>query len=407
MSALQKRLLLLIGVVLGLQTGMNLVKYALELQSGGRFGGDFICFWQAARHVRAGEIAAIYDPDGWRRLVAAGRVREFDWFVYPPFALIGLWPLGRLSYGAAVLAWSLAPLPAYFGLVQRLARRAGLGAEATMCAAALALPFLSANLFSGQTGAVVAVLFLAAAWLWPDRPILAGVLVGLMAIKPQLGLLLPFALAAAGRWRTIAAAAATVLGLAAAATLWLGPAVWADYARMTGLFGEVIGHGYGGLKPIALGPYGALRAAGAPLGLAAAVQGVVSLAVLAAVVRAFRRSSAAPERLDPRLGALAVGALLATPYSLVYDTPLLIAAILPLLARAWREGWDSLDLAAMTALVVLPFATPLAMRADIPFGPLALLLAFVALHRRAALVAARSTSESRQRESAGAPILAP
>jgi hypothetical protein len=87
-------------------------------------------------------------------------------------------------------------------------------------------------------------------------------------------------------------------------------------------------------------------------------------------------------RLDLRLGALATGALLATPYSLSYDTPMLALAILPLLARAWRRGWDGLELAAVTALLVSPFVTPLAMKAHLPFGPAALLLAFGALYRR-------------------------
>ncbi len=39
------------------------------------------------------------------------------------------------------------------------------------------------------------------------RPVLAGILFGLLAYKPQFGLLIPFVLAASGRWRTFAAAA--------------------------------------------------------------------------------------------------------------------------------------------------------------------------------------------------------
>src|SRR5688500_2921624 len=104
MSALQKKLLLLFALLLATQTGANLVKYAFELQAGGRFGGDFISFWQAAHRARAGDIAAIYNPDAWRSVLAAGKPRELSWFVYPPFALLGLWPLGSLTYGAAVLA---------------------------------------------------------------------------------------------------------------------------------------------------------------------------------------------------------------------------------------------------------------------------------------------------------------
>jgi len=41
------------------------------------------------------------------------------------------------------------------------------------------------------------------------RPILAGVFIGLLAIKPHLALLFPVALIAIGAWRTLLAAAVT------------------------------------------------------------------------------------------------------------------------------------------------------------------------------------------------------
>ena len=136
---------------------------------------------------------------------------------YPPYALALLWPMGELSYNSAVIWWSLVPLPLYAGLVALLVRR--LDREAwiplTVVTCAFALPFLSVNLFTGQIGAIVAILFLAAAYFWSSRPILAGICIGLLAIKPQMGVLIPFALLAAGQWRTIWAAAATIAAMVA------------------------------------------------------------------------------------------------------------------------------------------------------------------------------------------------
>ena len=40
------------------------------------------------------------------------------------------------------------------------------------------------------------------------RPLIAGILFGLMAYKPQFGLMIPIALAAGGYWRSFSAAAA-------------------------------------------------------------------------------------------------------------------------------------------------------------------------------------------------------
>ena len=402
MTASPKKLLLLFAAFLALQTGVNLARYFSELPQGGRFGGDFICLWNAAQRARLGDIPAIYNPDAWRNALSVAAPHNLFWFVYPPFALLGLWPLGRMTYNEAVAWWSLAPLPFYFALVWVLAKRSGLEGKAALAGGdwtprllafavvgAFALPFLSANLFSGQTGALIAVFFLAAAYFWRDRPILAGICIGLMAVKPQLGLLLPFALAAAGQWRTIAAAAATIMALVAAATLWLGAAIWNDYARILELFGSFMGRGYAGIRQLALGPYVSLQGAGAPILVAALLQAVISLAALAVIVRVFWRTDAGqadrkPDdgRLDLRLGLLAAGALLSTPYSLSYDAPVLVLAMIPLLARAWRTGWDAVELVSIVSLVMLPYAQPLLAGYHVPFSLCALSLMFCVLYRR-------------------------
>src|SRR6185437_7428179 len=51
------------------------------------------------------------------------------------------------------------------------------------------------------------------------RPVLSGILFGLLAYKPQFGLLIPVALLMAGQWRAISAAALTVIALMAVTTL--------------------------------------------------------------------------------------------------------------------------------------------------------------------------------------------
>ena len=65
------------------------------------------------------------------------------------------------------------------------------------------------------------------------RPIVAGILFGLMAYKPQFGLMIPVVLAASGRWRTFSSAVATVALLAAAATLVFGWQVWHAFLEST------------------------------------------------------------------------------------------------------------------------------------------------------------------------------
>jgi alpha-1,2-mannosyltransferase len=419
MSPLQKKLLLLFAMCLATQASANLIKYFHELSDGSRFGGDFISFWNAAHRVRHGEITAIYDPDTWHRILSTNTTGIISWFVYPPFTLFGLWPLGDATYNEAVLAWSLVPLAFYFGLIVLLAKRSGLGAganpacennwsrtQAYAVLIAFSLPFLSANLFSGQTGALIAVFFLGAAYFWPTRPILAGICIGLLAIKPQMGLLMPFALIASGQWRVVAAAATTVLSLIVLSTIWLGAAIWTDYLRMSQMFGHFVGRGYDQIQQLALGPYVSLQGAGMSAALAGLLQVVVSVAVLTVIIRGFSRWKSNKQelgkedgRLDLRLALLAAGTLLTTPYSLSYDTPLLMLSVIPLLARSWRDGWDGIELASVTALLILPYAQLLAIGSHVPFAFLALLLWFGVLYRR--------FQKERPTQPAGLQILVP
>src|SRR5690242_18028640 len=97
MSVLQRRLMLLVALALVIQAGLNLVSYVIVLGPHGLFGGDFLAFWNAARHVYAGQRSAIYDAAHWRAVFGHTGVRLL-WFPYPPFTLFFLWPLGALSY---------------------------------------------------------------------------------------------------------------------------------------------------------------------------------------------------------------------------------------------------------------------------------------------------------------------
>src|SRR6516225_5841230 len=91
---------------------------------------------------------------------------------------------------------------------------------------AAAFPAVFVNVGHGQNGFVTAAL-LGGALHWLDRkPWIAGILIGLLAYKPQFGVLIPLALLAGQRWSCIGAATATVAGLIAISLLTLGEGVW-------------------------------------------------------------------------------------------------------------------------------------------------------------------------------------
>ena len=118
---------------------------------------------------------------------------------------------------------------------------------------------------------------------------LAGVLFGLLTFKPQLGVLIPVALVAAGLWRAIAAAACvTALARVVASGLVFGFDVWpawvhqmADYASGYDVVVDLMPTIYANVRETArAGPLGAV-----------VVQLVRRLAVAVVVWRAFRAAS--------------------------------------------------------------------------------------------------------------------
>ena len=61
------------------------------------------------------------------------------------------------------------------------------------------------------------------------RPIAAGILFGLLAYKPQFGLMIPLVLIASGRGTAFRAAAVTVAALVLVSTMAFGPKVWSAF----------------------------------------------------------------------------------------------------------------------------------------------------------------------------------
>jgi hypothetical protein len=66
-------------------------------------------------------------------------------------------------------------------------------------------------LISGQSSFVTAAMLLTIFACLDRKPVLAGVLLGLLTLKPHLGLLFPVMLAVSGRWRVFLVASATAL----------------------------------------------------------------------------------------------------------------------------------------------------------------------------------------------------
>jgi hypothetical protein len=363
---------LLIGLLSPL---VVMAAFTAAASASGRPYGDFFAMWSFARFALSHPAAQIYDSASLLAFQhAIGPGRDFSPFPYPSFYLLFLLPLGLLPLGAAWILWSAAGLAAYLAAIFAGRRWNG------------ALPFVLLSpasmvaLASGQNSLFSAALIIGGMRHLSAKPLLAGVLLGLAAFKPQLGLLIPLALIAARAWRSLAAGAATILALGTAATLAFGPGVWSGWLGALGRqWTDYVAEGNVTrlkMPTIAAG----LEGAGASQALALGAQLAALLVVAVTVWVIFRR-----RRDGLATAALFAGCFVATPYALFYDLPLAAFAILLAVIESQRIGfgWSLGEVAVLLAAYLAPYALFLIGASSFPIGAIAPVLLFAVLARRA------------------------
>lgn len=146
---------------------------------------DFISYWAASVLALGGNAAGAYDIQV-HKAVQDG-VALFDPlmpFPYPPPFLVMIFPIGLLPYAVAPAVWIAGTYALYFAAAKRLFPNSGW--------LVAAFPPVLLNAIMRQNGLLTAAFFIGGALFLPKRPFVAGLLFGCL-IKPQLGLLLPFA----------------------------------------------------------------------------------------------------------------------------------------------------------------------------------------------------------------------
>ena len=289
---------------------------------GTAIGRDFLNTWMGGRSALAEGPAAWFDFRVYNDLLRAlvGITESYFWS-YPPHILLFIWPFGLMPYLPAFVLWTLG------GFALFLYAAASGGVERKHLLFVAVAPAVAINVFIGQNGFFTAALLIVGLINLDRRPVLSGVLFGILTIKPQLGLLLPVMLAVSGRWRTMASAAATTAALVAATSWLYGVDIWMAYLRNVIPVQHFLQeHGNGMLLLQIPSAFYAGRLVGLPIAADWALQAIVSAAAIAAVIWTFRR------RRDPVLSmALLIAAtFLFTPYSMNYDMVVLawVAALL-------------------------------------------------------------------------------
>jgi alpha-1,2-mannosyltransferase len=359
-------------------------------------GTDFSNVYAAGTLVLEGEPQAPFDPARQyaREQAIFGQATPFYGWHYPPFFLLVAAALAAMPYPLALAVWQGATLVLYLLALRMIvtdapheeprdaaARSASRAPDPLWLLLALAFPAVFVNLGHGHNGFLTAALIGAALAQFDRRPVLAGLLLGVLAYKPQFGLLFPVVLVASGRWRVFVAAAMTVAALAAITTAALGVSVWDAFLASTHFTRIVVlENGETGWQKIQ-SVFSMVRMWGGPVALAYAIQGSVTLVLAATMAWLWR----APVDFALKAAGLIIAAVLATPYSLDYDMTALAPAIAFLTVHGKRRGFAPYEISALAALWVAPLvARSLAQAMLLPVGVVAMAAMLVVVLHRAA-----------------------
>jgi hypothetical protein len=271
---------------------------------------DFVSFWAAGKLTLAGHPALAYDiPAHHNAEQAVGPVGLLP-FPYPPPFLAFVTPFALLPFGAAFFAWVGATMPLYAWAVRRIAP----------LPYAFAIPAGYINLLIGQNGFLMSAIFIGGLLLVETSPWLAGVLLGLMLLKPQLAFLLPVAMLAGCEWRVIGGAIASALGLLLIGVSIFGVGSYAAFLQMLPSQAALLQDGRLTWSELA-SVFALAHSLGASETAALIVHSAIAVAAAALTARAWWIGS------DYRIPILAAASMLISPYIWTYDSLLLVVPL--------------------------------------------------------------------------------
>jgi hypothetical protein len=333
---------LLLAVCLWTVYAIDMSTPGLRDRNGLIKGTDFLHFYTLGNIALQKRGDLLYDMQAQAVLLqklvpeAAGNVYVP---LYGPQVSLLFAPFARMSYPVALTIWLLLDVLIYGACCYLLWKHCpNLRREPwSVVIAALAFPGFFHLIAWGQTSGLALLCFtLAFVALSKNRPYLAGLAIGSLIFKPQLGIAAAFIFLFAREWKVIAGAILGALAQLSIGGLYYGTSVMREYLRALLHVREVLPM----LEPRpyhmhSLRAFWSLLIPWTPLDFA--LYAVTAMVALALAVRCWRSKMS----LGLRYSALMLSTVLVAPHLTVYDLLILSPAFLLLADWAVRFGTEN------------------------------------------------------------------
>jgi len=326
-------------------------------------GADFLHFYTLGILAGVHRGSALYNMQAQsasaeERVPEAGHVYFIP--LYPPQVSLLFVPFAALPYSWALLAWVVCSASLYVGccwLIWRTCRNLSMDG-ALVLLLAFAYPAFFHVIVWGQTSVLAFACFtLAYLALRSGRRFAAGLAIGLLMFKPQLGIVAAFVLVSAREWEAVGGALSTAAAQLLAGWAYYGSSVMRDYW-------EHLTHASSVMMQFEPRPYQmhSLRAFWTLLvpwpKLSLALWTTTAAAASIVALLCWRRRASLPARFS----VLLIATVLVSPHLTVYDLTILAPAFLLLADEAVADGELARKAGTLLyACYVLPLVGPLSM----------------------------------------------
>ena len=325
-APLIRRFAILAAALMAIAFFANAAKMVMEINAPGFDGQaiqiDFTAFWAAAKLAVAGDAASAFDPNVLRaaqQLPSDQPPGDILWH-YPPAWHIIIMPLGLLPFSAAYIVFGAITFTAFAVAIRPLAAPLPGGVALVLAGPAVLIVLILGNNSLLWTAGLVAAM----AAMAQGRAVLAGLLIALLTLKPQLGVLIPFALAFGGYWRTVLWACIGTVVIIVLSTAAMGIDYWGSFFAMLRFVSDLMKTDIVRFERM-MTWYALFRLGGVGHEIAFPVQLAVGALSAASVSWVWSRRTASA---DLKAATLCIAIPLATPYAYHYELTLALVAAL-------------------------------------------------------------------------------
>lgn len=386
----QSRLIMLqrMGILIGVlfvatRLIASLATQGLEFAPGAVIGGDYLAFYSASGLVLEGRALDAYNQAAFETALQANLASDNLGLLwqYPPVLFFLIAPLALLPYKLSYWLWMFTTAAILAFALRRLTRDVQTPSSASNLTlwVLMASPIIVGVFVNGQISLLTTALLVTAAYRPKTHWLLAGVCAGLLTIKPQLGVIIPFAYLAIGAWRTIGVAAVVALSIHGLSLFVFGAESFPTFLSALDRIQTQVATGGADTPPYAMTTlFAQLRiwgVAGTP-----ALWGHIAFAgtVIAFVTWQWRTQFRQGDQSLYLTALLCASAVLITPYAYAYELAALAPAGLWIACaeNRWKDKAAFILIAfwfALTLRRVIPSDVPVQLSFLVAIGAFALI----------------------------------